>query len=438
MAREVLECTQILSSVKLACDAETGLRLAVKYIRISMAKDTLQREITIHKTLCHQNIVQLFDSHESNGYVMMFMELAACGELFDRIEPDVGLSETVSHFFFRQLANAVNYIHSFGITHRDLKPENLLLDENGNLKLSDFGFAGVYKKNGEQRTLNTVCGSPPYIAPEIYHGKYDGELCDVWSMGIILYVLNTGSALWDSPQPSCLEFKSFVQHRQANKTPKWRLNGQISDFLLLILEIPQRRLRLKKLMEHEWLIRDNELYGEDGLCKNVELLASQLDFYPESNAKHFTNSTLSQIEPQELPPCHAISSFSQPIAAFSSIKTMILSQQIHNKKVLPVFPTKITHYFTKLQSTMILGLLLSALKSLGAKTPAQNGNNFCFTLVDRFRCPMNGVVKITELNDNLKLVAFVRQKGDPLEFKRLFRVIIECPEIAKTIVSNKI
>ena len=94
--------------------------------------------------------------------------------------------------YFRQLISAVEYLHSRGVAHRDLKPENLLLDENDNLKVSDFGLATVYRLQGKERSLDTRCGTLPYVAPEVLERPYQAEPADIWSCGIILVALLTG------------------------------------------------------------------------------------------------------------------------------------------------------------------------------------------------------------------------------------------------------
>lgn len=108
------------------------------------------------------------------------------------VAPDVGVPEELAHFYFVQLLAGVDYLHKSGIVHRDLKPENLLLDAEGNLKITDFGLSTVFIYQGGRRQLSTACGTPPYSAPEIVLLNYD-ERVDIWSCGIILYVLLVGS-----------------------------------------------------------------------------------------------------------------------------------------------------------------------------------------------------------------------------------------------------
>ncbi|KAI9223803.1 kinase-like domain-containing protein [Blastocladiella britannica] len=261
------------ASARVAADA--GYTLASSSLR------RLKRELDIHRALFHPNIVRLYDHHEDDTFVYLLMEMAAGGELFDKIVPDVGLDDQLAHFYFRQLVNALVYMHGKGVSHRDLKPENMLIDQHGNLKVSDFGFATVYRHKGTRRTLTTPCGSPPYLAPEVAQCKYDGELCDVWSMGVILYVLLNGAALWDEPTSASPEFVAFVAAHYNGDAPlgaAWdRMPRAPRALALAMLHLPARRLRLAAVAAHPWVIADNPLYnGADGMCADTPLLLRKM------------------------------------------------------------------------------------------------------------------------------------------------------------------
>ena len=110
-----------------------------------------QKEICVHKLLKHRNIVQCYGSRIEGDSQFIFLEYCSGGELFDRIEPDVGMPEAKAQKFFQQLISGVEYLHKKGVAHRDLKPENLLLDENDALKISDFGMGTVFRHHGKER-----------------------------------------------------------------------------------------------------------------------------------------------------------------------------------------------------------------------------------------------------------------------------------------------
>lgn len=193
--------------VKLATSTEIKLQVAVKIIdfscpgKVKVTDSDVKKERVTHK-LCnaHPNVINSIGMRLTPSFGYLVLELAEGGELFDRIVPDVGVAPDVAHFYFRQLFSAVQYCHSRGVTHRDVKPENILTDSFGNLKLTDFGFATAYRYKGVERKLERKCGTPPYTAPEVYAAKkYDGNLTDYWSCGVVLIALLTGNLPWNKP-----------------------------------------------------------------------------------------------------------------------------------------------------------------------------------------------------------------------------------------------
>ena len=141
--------------MRIAVHKPSGEYVAIKIARKihgpegTVYMNSLLKEVKIHSSLQHKNIVQLHETCEDSQHVFLIMEYAAGGELFDRIAPDVGLQEDLAHLYFRQLISGMEYLHQNGVAHRDLKPENLLLDSNGNLKIVDFGLATVFRYKGE-------------------------------------------------------------------------------------------------------------------------------------------------------------------------------------------------------------------------------------------------------------------------------------------------
>ncbi|NWR22243.1 MELK kinase, partial [Emberiza fucata] len=173
------------AKVKIVQHCLTGENVAIKV----MDKLALQ-------DLSHQHICQLYHVIETPKKIFMVLEIrnGYCpgGELFDYIISKDHLSEEEARIFFRQIVSAIAYVHSQGYAHRDLKPENLLIDEEHNLKLIDFGLCAK-PKGGLDYHLNTCCGSPAYAAPELIQGKaYIGSEADIWSMGLLLYALLCG------------------------------------------------------------------------------------------------------------------------------------------------------------------------------------------------------------------------------------------------------
>ena len=177
--------------VKLAYHITTGQKVALKIINKKvLAKSDMQgrieREISYLRLLRHPHIIKLYDVIKSKDEIVMVIEYAG-NELFDYIVQRDKMNEDEARRFFQQIISAVEYCHRHKIVHRDLKPENLLLDEHLNVKIADFGLSNIMT---DGNFLKTSCGSPNYAAPEVISGKlYAGPEVDVWSSGVILYVM---------------------------------------------------------------------------------------------------------------------------------------------------------------------------------------------------------------------------------------------------------
>lgn len=178
--------------VKLAYHKDTGEQVAIKIISKSSfdQKPNLQmkvrREIALMRVINHPNILNFIDVYESQRHLCIILEYAQNGELFDFLVARRFLPVDMAMNFFRQIVLAIEYLHFHQICHRDLKPENILLNKFNRIKIADFGFARLVKKN----TTETSCGSPHYAAPEVIRGiPYDPKKADIWSLGVILYAL---------------------------------------------------------------------------------------------------------------------------------------------------------------------------------------------------------------------------------------------------------
>ncbi|CAO2658755.1 Nn.00g064780.m01.CDS01 [Neocucurbitaria sp. VM-36] len=250
----------------------------------------IKMEILLHQHLGkHLNIIHCLGSGEDALWTWIAMELAEGGDLFDKIEADEGVGEDIAHFYFSQLISAVGYMHSKGVAHRDIKPENVLLSAEGDLKLSDFGLAALFKKDGQLRLCNTVCGSPPYIAPEIVSGRrskradvldvgYAANICDVWSCGVVLFVLLVGNTPWDEPTMRSEEFKEYVQTGGHTSDELWQqLPSEIVSLLRGMLKIdPATRFTLDEVRTHPWFTRKNAFLSSSGRNANPIGLATQM------------------------------------------------------------------------------------------------------------------------------------------------------------------
>ncbi|XP_028226893.1 CBL-interacting serine/threonine-protein kinase 9-like isoform X2 [Glycine soja] len=190
------------AKVKFARNVQNGNYVAIKILdrkhvlRLNMMEQ-LMKEISTMKLINHPNVVRILEVLASKTKIYIVLEFVDGGELFDKIAANGRLKEDEARNYFQQLINAVDYCHSRGVYHRDLKPENLL-DSNGVLKVSDFGLSTYSQK--EDELLHTACGTPNYVAPEVLNDRgYVGSTSDIWSCGVILFVLMAGYLPFDEP-----------------------------------------------------------------------------------------------------------------------------------------------------------------------------------------------------------------------------------------------
>uniref|UniRef100_A0A6N2NJS3 non-specific serine/threonine protein kinase n=1 Tax=Salix viminalis TaxID=40686 RepID=A0A6N2NJS3_SALVM len=179
----------------------------------------IKREISILRLVRHPYIVQLFEVMATKAKIYFVMEYVRGGELFNKVAKG-RLKEEVARKYFQQLISAVSFCHARGVFHRDLKPENLLLDENGNLKVSDFGLSAVADQIRQDGLFHTFCGTPAYVAPEVLARKgYDAAKVDIWSCGIILFVLMAGffSRLLDTNPVTRITIPEIMENRWFKK-----------------------------------------------------------------------------------------------------------------------------------------------------------------------------------------------------------------------------
>ncbi|KAJ6731849.1 NON-SPECIFIC SERINE/THREONINE PROTEIN KINASE [Salix purpurea] len=193
------------AKVKFARNVETKENVAIKILdKENVLKHKMigqiKREISTMKLIRHPNVVRMYEVMASKTKIYIVLQLVTGGELFDKIASKGRLKEDEARKYFQQLICAVDYCHSRGVYHRDLKPENLLMDANGILKVSDFGLSALPQQVREDGLLHTTCGTPNYVAPEVINNKgYDGARADLWSCGVILFVLMAGYLPFEEP-----------------------------------------------------------------------------------------------------------------------------------------------------------------------------------------------------------------------------------------------
>ena len=517
------ECTQRLmkwgSSIKKAIPLQTPKPVfAVKFIHKEFAvrqgrltKKQLDLEINLHQFLGqHRNIVQFFQAGEDSTWRWIAMELAEGGDLFDKIESDVGVGEDVAHLYFTQLVSAVTYMHSKGVGHRDLKPENILLSAEGNLKIADFGLATLFEYKGEKKLCKTSCGSPPYTAPEVVtcdsrlakklDQGYQGDYVDIWSCGVVLFVLLVGNTPWDEPLDRSYEFDQYVKTNGRPDDDLWHnLPAETLSLLRGMMRVnPKERYSLAEIRRHPWFVRENKFISSDGKIENPLALATQMfesmriDFTQDPMAwqtqrsqnsedamevdSHYGTMKLSSTQPEtstndimfdwERPPqLSATSSISasQPtigdgvplsegswddrlaeepsFSQFSATPQVPLSKSQFARQFRDIVPPhSLTRFFSLWPLAHLHAAIADALHRLAVPTPASplaapsTSSSIWIKIraTDSRHCALTGDVaieKMAGIDIHFLEINFVKAKGDPVEWRRLFKkVVVMCKD----------
>ncbi|KAL4463768.1 hypothetical protein ABPG72_022822 [Tetrahymena utriculariae] len=247
---------------------------AVKQIPKSKVKNAerFKREIEIMRTLDHPNIIKLYETFEDDRNIYLVMEVCEGGELFDRIIEKGRFTEIEARSIFSQIMQAINYCHSNGIAHRDLKPENFLFltkHDDSPIKVIDFGLS---KNFDNKQAMKTKAGTPYYISPEVLEGNYD-ESCDIWSSGVILYILLSGvppffgdddSEILASVKKGYYTFDSKISFKKQNlinfillKVPEFEgISNSAKDLIQNMVTKPEKRFKADQVLSHPWMKED--------------------------------------------------------------------------------------------------------------------------------------------------------------------------------------
>ncbi|KAK4988090.1 Chk1 protein kinase [Elasticomyces elasticus] len=525
--------------IRKACPTNAPLPIiAIKFINNEHAKKVgrlskkqISLEIALHRQVSgpnqpfyHPNVIRILCDGEDAAWTWIALELADGGDLFDKIEADEGVGEDVAHFYFTQLVSAVGWCHSKSVAHRDIKPENMLLSAEGNLKLADFGLATMFNdpRTGQRKLCGMVCGSPPYIAPEIVlvgHANqkrksgqekqgYEANVADLWSCAIVLFVLLVGNTPWDlAVTTESYEFHEFVETNGRSTDQLWqRIPSPALSLLRGMLKVvPQERFSLDETRRHPWYTQRNPLLNDQGTAANPVGLATRMleslridlsapvpssqrtpqkpnterpsGGYSQSQITSWTSRfastqpdtpTVDTVFDWEKPPllaaANANTSASQPTTAldrlhldlsnklsfevrqrlaedpsmsqFSATPTVPLSLTQMARKFNDVVPShSLARFYSPLSFSALLPRLVEALHHLNVPAAplaasALEGRDdvVCirFKTVDGRQQPLHGniVVERAEVGNEMLEVRFVKAKGDPLEWRRVFKKIV--------------
>lgn len=273
---------------------KTGQNVAIKIIdkekvlRVGLI-DQIKREISVMRLVRHPNIVQLYEVMASKTKIYFAMEYVKGGELFNKVAKGK-LKEDMARKYFQQLIEAVDFCHSRGVYHRDIKPENLLLDENGNLKVSDFGLSAPCESQRQDGLLHTTCGTPAYVAPEVINKKgYVGAKADIWSCGVVLFVLMAGYLPFHDA--NLMEMYRKISKGDF-KCPQW-FPHEVRKLLSKILDPnPNSRIGIDKIMDNNWFKKGFKRFEPPPISrinssvtmKDIQAAFEPSEMYPEAEA----------------------------------------------------------------------------------------------------------------------------------------------------------
>ncbi|KAI4306934.1 hypothetical protein L6164_030173 [Bauhinia variegata] len=389
-----------------ARDLRTGDNVAIKVIdkekvlKIGLIDQT-KREISIMRLVKHPNVMELYEVLATKTKIYFIMEYAKGGELFNKVAKG-RLNEDMARKYFQQLICAVDFCHSRGVYHRDLKPENILLDENGTLKVTDFGLSALVESHREGNLLNTTCGTPAYVAPEVISRKaYDGAKADIWSCGVILYVLLAGHL----PFYDMNLMAMYRKIAKANyKCPNW-FSFEVRRLLARILDPnPNTRISLSRIMENSWFRK--------GLSKADKLKAEVTDAaFPNADAIFgpCENSTSAEANQE-----------SSKVTNLNAFDIISLSAGFDLSGLFATSDEKDDLKFTSTCSaSSIMAKLEDIAHILGMKISKKDGGLLKLeTSREGRRGPLSIDAQIFEFTPSFYLVEMKKSSGDTLEYHK--------------------
>jgi len=274
------------AQVKLATHKDTGNKVAIKivakaHLEEKDSRTTLEKEIGIMHLLDHPNIVHLYDVYETREHLFLVLEYVH-GDLYELVSKRGRLPERDAEKIFKQLVSAVDFCHKHKICHRDLKPENILIDENMTVKLADFGMSEVMM----DQYLTLSCGSPHYVCPEIILGQpYDGTKVDIWSLGVILFVLLTGQVPFNAPSVRKLLNLIIGSKFTAPNLDTFNISKNGKDLVARMLtKSPEKRITMPEILAHPFFHSNGQ--------RSVETLDSEINNESFTSVENLDNDVL--------------------------------------------------------------------------------------------------------------------------------------------------
>ncbi|XP_074575110.1 CBL-interacting serine/threonine-protein kinase 12-like [Curcuma longa] len=411
----------------------------------------IKREISILRRVRHPYIVELFEVMATKTKIYFVMEYVRGGELFSRVSKGRLLEDT-GRRYFQQLISAVAFCHARGVYHRDLKPENLLVDEKGDLKVSDFGLSAVASQIRSDGLFHTFCGTPAYVAPEVLSQRgYDGAKVDIWSCGVILFVLMAGHLPFYDRSVVAMYRKIY---KGVFRCPRW-FSQELIDLLHRLLDVnPQTRITIPELMENPWFkkgfrhirfyIEDNELHSitepEDDQLRNVDEPSREDEPYESGSESDCSVASCPATfsddlrEPLGLPRPPSLTAFD--IISFS--KGFDLSGLFEETG-------EMTRFLSKEPTSNIVSKLEEIAKAANFKVRMKDCRIFLEGTREGEKGPLTIGVEIYELTPSMVVVEVKKKAGDGKEYEEfcinelktgLKDLVYESPPVAKASTST--
>ncbi|KAJ8560651.1 hypothetical protein K7X08_022511 [Anisodus acutangulus] len=374
----------------------TSESVAIKVINKDHVKregmmEQIIREISIMRLVRHPNIVELKEVMATKQKIFVVMEYVKGGELFAKVA-NGKLQENIARKYFQQLISAVDFCHSRGVYHRDLKPENLLLDENENLKVSDFGLSALSEQLRGDGLLHTQCGTPAYVAPEVLRKKgYDGAKSDIWSCGVILYVLLAGFLPFKHENLMKMYRKVF---KGEYEFPPWFPPEAKKLISKLLVADPEKRIAISAVTRVPWFIK--EFSRSTSFC-SIEEKADQ-----KQDSIERTKSS---------PSFYNAFEFISAMSSGFDLSSLFIEGK---RKSGSMFTSKCS-----------ASMIMSKLESLAKKV------NFQIVSAEEFKVKMQGIsqgrkgklsvmAEVFEVAPEVAVVEFSKSAGDTLEYRKFY------------------
>ncbi|XP_066398350.1 CBL-interacting protein kinase 31-like isoform X2 [Miscanthus floridulus] len=396
------------AKVRIAKNMENGDHVAIKIldkakVHKNKLAEQIRREICTMKLIQHPNVVRLYEVMGSKTRIYIVLEFVMGGELHDIIATSGRLKEEEARTYFQQLINAVDYCHSRGVYHRDLKLENLLLDVAGNLKISDFGLSALSDQVKNDGLLHTTCGTPNYVAPEVIDDKgYDGALADLWSCGVILFVLLAGCLPFEDDNIASLYKK--ISETQFT-CPSWFSAGAKRLINRILDPNPSTRITIPQVQKDPWFKKG---YKQPVFDKTFQASLDDVDAAFGDSEEH-----------------HVIEEIDGQPASMNAFELISMNKGLNldnffesDKKY-----KRETRFTSQCPPKEIINRIEEAAKPLGFDVQKKNYKMLLENPTAGRKGNLNVETEVFQVAPSLHVVELKKAKGDTLEFQNFYKTL---------------